>query len=772
MVAPLKPLLPRVPTAKLRTLLLLLSLLLSSGAGCGDCGSGSDGADGGAKLPTEAPQGPDGQALRTAVSFIDALPLCDIDHRGLLLDLGTEAMAGRYGWKLEAPSSIVATEHDGATWARVYDRELRLSFYLPQLTPLFVSLRAIGTGTRRVGVTLDGMGLGSLKLNRKTTRIVRTPTTRLPVDAGLHHLKLYFRGRKGSDADPYAEIDWVRIGIPDELRRTYGAPTRYDVLVPAAQLGGVPHRAIALRAPGVVRCTVRVPPHGRWRTSVGMRGSGNASVALMVRHDDTDALLLERLKLKGGPDARWTDLDVSLHRFASRVVTLELVANKTTGTGRLMFGDPAMYVPARPTASTPKARTVVLVVLDGVEKSDLPPWRTTATPHLPTMNKLVKMAAVFDEHRSASTLVSAAVASLLTGLSPRMHGLADGGARLPKSVVTIGDIARDASVRAGMFTGVPTTFASFGFESHWESFTQYPPNEGRRASAPFDDAGSWLTDTAKKADTGRPQLVVIHARGGHPPWDITPLEAAKLPPPRYTGYLRPRDAAQRIAELRGRHSKLSEADGERLRAMFFAGLHGQDASLGKLITRLQDAGRWDSTLLFVMGDVASGRRTLFADGLELDEELLNVPLYVHFPAGLFAGERVKRSTELVDITRTALLGLGLQPPDGIGGRDLASLAGGINYDAQRIRVAITNEHYSARWGPYVLLGGVDKRPRLCHLSVDPTCQFDRSGQMPIATQALFRHLVMADRHRGRRPTREPLSLDSHNAAMLKVWGLY
>jgi len=752
-------------------LLLLLLLPLSSGVGCSGCDTGSGGIDGGKKAPATA-RGPEGQALRTAVSFIDVLPLCDIDHRGLLLDLGTEAMAGRYGWKLETPSRIMASKHDGATWARVYDRQLRLSFYLPQLTPLFVSLRAIGTDTNRVGVTLDGMRLGSLKLNRKKTRIVSTPVTRLPVDAGLHELRLSFRGRKGSDAVPYAEIDWVRIGVPDELRRTYGAPTRYDVLVPTAQLGGVPHRAIALRAPGVVRCTVRVPPHGRWRTSVGMRGTGNASAALMVRHDDTDALLLERVKLKGGPDAQWTDLDVSLHRFASRVVTLELVASKTTGTGRLMFGDPALYVPQRPTASTPKARAVVVVVLNGVVKSDLPPWRTTETPHLPTMNRLAKVATVFDELRSASTLVPAAVASLLTGLSPRAHGLSDGGARLPKSVVTIGDIAREASVRAGMFTGVPTTFTSFGFEGHWESFTEYPPNEGRRASAPFVDAGSWLTDTTKKADTGRPQLVVIHARGGHPPWDITPLEAAKLPPARYTGYLRPRDAAQRIAELRGRHSKLSEGDAERLRAMFFAGLHGQDAALGKLIARLQDEGRWDSTLLIVMGDVASARRTLFADGLELDEDLLSLPLFVHFPAGLFAGKRVKQPTELVDITRTTLLGLGLQPPDDIGGRDLASVAGGISYDTQRIRIAITDEHYSARWGPYALIGRIDKRPRLCRLAIDPTCQFDHSQQMPIVTQSLFRHLVKADRHPSHRPTREPLSLDSHYAAMLKVWGLY
>ena len=40
------------------------------------------------------------------------------------------------------------------------------------------------------------------------------------MDAGQHVLQLRFRGRRSSDAEPFAELDWVRIGTPDELERT------------------------------------------------------------------------------------------------------------------------------------------------------------------------------------------------------------------------------------------------------------------------------------------------------------------------------------------------------------------------------------------------------------------------------------------------------------------------------------------------------------------------------------------------------------------------
>jgi arylsulfatase A-like enzyme len=705
------------------------------------------------------------------MELVDELPQCDVEHRGLLLDLGGSPALGSFGGKSTVPDSVVASSHDGASWARIYDRKLSLDFFWPDRGPLFVSLRALGRDAASVVVAIDGQTLGTLKLVHDEIEIQSTGTTELPFDAGLHQLQLQFRGASSGGADPFAEVDWVRIGIPDELKRTYGAPTELDVLTPAAELGGVPHRALALRAPGAIRCALRVPIGARVRMAVGIRGAGSATVAIRVRQDGEQPVVLQTVEVKGGPTAQWTDVEAPLEAFESKIVALELVALKDSGTGRLMLGDPKLVVPAPQPVVTPPARTVVWAVLDGVERAELPPWRGTPTPHLPALTKLARTATIFDQHRSPSTLVAATMASLLTGASPRLHQLADPSSRLPAAATTLAAMARGASVRAAMFTGVPTTFRPFGFGEGWDQFQEYPPNGGHLASAPLDDALVWLGDSPGPEAESRPMLAVVHARGGHPPWELTPAEANTLPPADYTGYLGPRRAGQILAEARERRAKLSDADVARMTALYYAGLSRQDQALGKLVEKLEENGRWDSTLFVVMGDVSSGLSTLFADGLELDEQLLATPLLVHFPGGQRAGDHVAWPTDAYDVARTTLLALGITPPADMPGRDLGAVAAGQDADGG-LRVAYVDDRYSARWGQFALHGQLDAPPRLCALEVDPTCSFDRKPLYPIVTQAMFRRLVALERRSPVALTREAVTIDSEMAAMLKVWGAY
>ena len=219
--------------------------------GCGGCGTDTEAPGDAASVAESADD-----RYRPAFEFVDVLPWCDLSHRGLLLDMGSGALGGRFLRTLEEPTGIVTSHHDGATWARIYDRRVRLSFYLPQTERVFVAIRAIGKDATSATVYLNDLALGTLRFGRDEIRIKSTPTTKLPLDAGLHELTLQFRGREGSGAEPFAEVDWIRVGVPDDIERTYGAPTVQNVLTPAAELGGVPHRALAVRAPESVRRTV------------------------------------------------------------------------------------------------------------------------------------------------------------------------------------------------------------------------------------------------------------------------------------------------------------------------------------------------------------------------------------------------------------------------------------------------------------------------------------------------------------------------------------
>jgi hypothetical protein len=748
----------------------LLPLALLSAA----CGTRGD--------PRTDPPKPSATATATAVAapalppsrvlfdMVQALPGCDVEHRGPLFDLGTEAVNGRHGWVRGGPAGITSVEHDGSTWGRFLDRKFQLTFTLLEPQQIFVSMRAVSYGAKNVAVALDEQPLGTLPLSRDQIKITQSPTTTLPVDAGQHTLSFRFYGRV-RDGDAYADIDWIRVGFPDESTATYGPPTQRDLVQPAAELGKVPHRSLALRAPGTVRCSLRVPAGARLRAAVGLQGAGEGEAQIRVLRDGQKPDLARTVHLEGGDKGAWSELDLPLAPWAGAIAALELSAVSAPRGGRVLFGDPQIVLAPTAAPAPVPARAVIVVVLDGVTRAELPPWNGGPVATLPALSELARTGTVFDQHRAPSTVVAASFASLLTGLSPLAHGVSDAGARLPGGLGTIAGIARDASVRTAMFTGVPYTFRAFGFAGGWERYLEHTPASGSAASAPLDDALAFMAEAAK-ADGVR-VLAVVHARGGHPPWDVTPKELTSAAPPDYSGLIEPRSAAQKIARLRRvkRAKVISDADRVRIRSLEQLALAGQDRALGALVAALKASGQWDSTLLLVTGDVGSGPDELFADALDLKEPILTLPLYAHFPGNLAAGRRIAEPTEMVDLARTALSALGLALPRNVVARDLGRLAADLDVAALAPQIAVLDERYAARWGDLVLSGKFPKPPSLCDLALDPTCAFNRREALPIAANAIFRAVVAQDVAARKAATkREPASIDADASAALNVWG--
>lgn len=738
------------------------------------CSSGAEVASGApsAKVASPDPLRPAPAVARAPFDLVAALPMCDVEHRGLLIDAGEDALIGRAGWDLAPPEGVTRVEHGGATWARVSQRTLPITFVLPESNRIFVSTRALGRGARSASVYLDDQPLGTLTFSRAAPKVVSTGTTTLPADAGLHTVTLRFTGRARDD-DAFADLDWIRIGVPDDTTATFGALTSRDLVVPNAALGGTPHRAIALRAAGSLRCALRPSASSVLEVAVGMSAAGEGSAAITVTRDGQKPEIIAQEKLAGGDKAAWTDLRASLSPFAGQVITLSLVAERAPKGGRILFGDPKIVDTSPPPAPPPAARAVILVALDGVERADLPPWSHASPDALPALSDLAQNATVFQAHRAPSTMVTTVMASLVTALSPAAHKLTDPAMRLPEAQTTIAEVARDAGVRTGMFTGVPYTFKPFGLAQGWDTVFEHLPSSGDAATMPIDTAVTWVTEISR-ADPNARLLALIHARGGHPPWHVTPKELAALQPTDYSGPIEPRRAAQTIAKARKKRNRdvLSQTDRDRIRSLQMTALAGQDRALGNLIAALKSAGLWDLTLLIVTGDVASSgsMSALFGDGLPLAEPLLTLPLYVHFPGGQHAGRQIEEPTDVVDVTYTAFTELGLD----VGkrsGRDLALLASGVSLGPSQPQIATLDTTYSARWGNLVLTGRSGAPPYLCDLLLDPTCAVNRREAMPAAVHALFRRIVAAQR--AIEPTAGPRELavvDADTAAQLKVWG--
>lgn len=683
-------------------------------------------------------------------------------------------MTGRFAWSGSAPQGAEVVEHDGSTWMRMASRQVKLFFVWPEAQRLFVAARSMGGVSKAASVSIDDQPLGTLNFAREQIRIATTGATTLPVDPGLHTLTIRFSGRQPEARDPFADLDWIRIGAPDESNATYGPPTMRDVVAKAAALSGVPHRSIALRGPGAMRCTLRFPPGSQLRTAVGLLGPGEADAQMRLLRDGDKPIELGTQHVVGGEKATWTELSLPLDAMAGKLATLELRAEGTPLGSRVLFGDPAIVVPTVPPPSTPKARAVVVVGLSGLMRDDLPPWHAGPTPSLPTLSDLAISGTTFQLHRAPTTYAGSVMASFLTALPPRAHGLTDLGARMPLGTTLLGAVAHDASLRAAMFTGVPSSFKAYGFASGWERFSEYPPFSNDPGTAPLDQAALWVTDVLRQAPEAR-LLVVVHARGGHPPWDVSPKEQAQLPPQTYTGVVETRRGAQQMAHARKRKDRkdpvFSPDDVQRAKALASVALAQEDRSLGALVAALKTAGIWESTVFMVTGEVGSSVDSFYSEGEDLAEQKLTLPLYVRFPDGRYAGAQVNLPTEIWDLTQTALSALGISFSSHGLGRDLSAIASGLEDSSAEPQIATLDERYSVRWGELIMTGRYDAAPFLCDLSVDPTCAFNRRDAMPLALQALFRRMMERDSATRLEGTkREPVTLDADTAAAMRVWG--
>ncbi|MEB2321471.1 MAG: sulfatase-like hydrolase/transferase [Sorangiineae bacterium] len=747
---------------------------------CGRSTSSPTPAPASASAPRVAGAPPLASAPRLGTDHLDLvneLPRCEVRHRGLSFDFGTPQLRSRRGWSSSPSDASADVEREGATFERLFARRASYDFWLDEPEEkVTLSVRVHGGVAQRLGAEVDGQGLGSAKLTTGETRVVDLPGSSTTLARGRHTLTVRLSGGRatGGNREPYAELDWARLGPGDELSATYSAPTLKDIVVDEP-LDGQPRRSIALRAASSVRCTLRPAADARLRVALGYWGDGRGAAELRVLRDGEAPVTLAERRVTGGPGATWTPIDVALGSYASELIVLELGVTDASQGGRVLFGDPVIEHARRELPALPRASTVVLVIAASMERRLVPPWGPIEG--LGALGELARGGAAFSGYRAPITVPAGAVASMLTGLDPRAHTLEDPAARLPANVRTIAETVKEASGRAAMFTGVPTTSTAFGFESGWDRFEFVSPVQDLPATEPYLRAARWLDQELAQGPARR--FVVIHERGLHPPWDLDGDAVAKLPPEEYEGVVDARRGGILLAGVRGgsdrKPHRLEPADWTRLRAIETAVMLRQNAGLAKVLDTLERHDAWDDALVVFVGDVASGELSgvPFEPAGPLTEDRLVVPLLVKFPQGKFAGVEAKGPATAVDIARTVLRALDLRVPDSVGGVDLWSTANGISPVIGRPLVATLGDTYATLIGTWMLRGRLGRAPRLCALDVDPSCVSDVLGENPIAAQALWRwtyDVESAELLPGHKVMREPADIDLDTAAALTVWG--
>jgi hypothetical protein len=757
---------------------IALAALLVALAGCrkedARPGTHAAGSVSPASVDAPAPAWQPGQAEPERIDLLKELPRCEIEHHGRLLDFGVAQQPAR-GFAIaqaEAPASI---DRGGDSFERIFTRETLLDFWLDEPAAVVsVTLRLHPVNARWVSVGLDDKRLGQQKLVPGETRTLAF-AGQGALARGRHRVALRFWGAARGSKEPLVDLDWLRIGPPLESGANYAAPTLQDV-VSDVVLDGVPKRAIVLRAPSVVRCFMRPSSDARLRLGLGFWGAGRGTAEVALVSDDKAARVLSTRKLSGGDSASFTPVSLDLSAAAGEVVGLELRATEGTRGGRVVFGDPLISRATAETPRVPPARTVVLVVFSGVDRGRLPPWGPA--PGLPVLSDLVKHAIAFSAHRAPTGVPAGSLATLLSGVSPQVHGIQVPGEKLRSKLVTAAETLKEAGGRTAFFSGVPTSFAPFGLGAGFDTFEAISPVVDQPATEPLARAQSFLEQELVSGGSVQ-RLIVVQLRGGHPPWDLTREETALLKPQEYGGILDPRRGGIVLGALRERSRKTARRIGDddwiRLRALHDAALAKQDAALGKLIASLKTRGAWNDTLLIVTSDVSlgNGPEIPFEPSAPLTEDRLLLPLIARFPGDALAGREVATPTTAADAAFTMLRALGLDVSKRAGS-DLFARGSGTDALDGSTDVATNATDYSARLGNWLLRGTRGKLPRLCAQDIDPACTTDLLDQRPVAARALWLsafELAAADARAAQQlgPSQRA-ELDPETQAALTVWG--
>jgi hypothetical protein len=715
--------------------------------------------------------GPKARTAQTPSPVIDLLriaPDCDLEHRGLVLELGETGSEARDRFSFAKPPLWPRVTHGGTTYARIDQRRASFEFWVDApLTVRTLTALARPGGVDRAAVTIDQHRVTTLRPG-PSPEVSVSKIREITLAPGPHRLTLDLPGR--SDTARTFDVAWIRLGGPSDDPSDL-PPARRDVLR-EVDVGGDQRPAVVLRSGGAFRCAVWVPKGARVRTEIGLWGTGSGGAELAAIDSGARTVLSSYLLDSKEEQPAWRAVDLDLGAYGGRAVELELRATGVTSGTRLAFAGPRVVVPDVPEATIPRAKRAIVITLSGLLREHRP--ATFAEYGLPSLASFARAATFYPEYRNATTSVLGVMASVLTGLEPWQHGVSEDTDRLPQSRPTFAETLAAGGGEAGFFSGVPLSFEGFGLGRGFERYVSISPAEDRSATDPLDEAQAWLG--AHQADEGA-VLAIVHLRGAHPPFDIDRDRTRGLPPKEYGGDLDARRAAIQLADIRARRpvarQQMPEEDWQRLESLRRAALLDLDARLARFFTWLGATFADDSTLLIVMGDVPAGERPHipYEENAPLSEEYLRSLLLVQHPGGHLSGQTLSGLFTTTDITHTLGRSLDVELAPGSGALDLAHDQAST-FAARRLQIAYRGGAYSALLGPMRLSGKDGQLPALCDISLDPSCSEDRRGRELTLLRALWavaRRRISPELER--RPLAETREPEERLDNALIVWGL-
>jgi arylsulfatase A-like enzyme len=483
-----------------------------------------------------------------------------------------------------------------------------------------------------------------------------------------------------------------------------------------------------------------LPDGGRWFLETGValpplsRSPGHLDVILQADEPRRLATLVAN-------GAEWRDVLFELPTLGPRSrLSLRCLS------GEVFLGAPILVPESARSARLPN---ILLISLDTVRADHLDPW---GGPGLtPELTSFAARSVVFERTVAQAPVTRESHQSIMTGLQVPKHAGHEHWV-LPEGIPTLASRLADAGYRTAAFTDGGMVSAAFGFSRGFERYAEYSADVRVKphVRAIFDQCLSWV----QRTEGPNPWFAFVHTYEAHSPykdhedqssppllvrWDREPASLESLAEKIIPLGASPRWSPDRLLDM-AKHHYASE-------------VRYLDGALAGFLRSLEQEGLLENTLVVVLSDHGEGffEHGLVSHGNSVYEELIEVPLLLHFPGGEYAGTRVRGVVQTVDLFPTVLDFLELPPSDETDG---ASLLPACRSGRAERRPALSADPqlFSVTLWPWKLIVPRDGKPCVLYgLDADPGETRDvLADAQPALVDSLVAPLVelLVSAHRG------------------------
>jgi arylsulfatase A-like enzyme len=455
-------------------------------------------------------------------------------------------------------------------------------------------------------------------------------------------------------------------------------------------------------------------------------------------------------------------------------------------------------------------RNIVLLLVDTLRADALGTYgyaRATS----PNLDRLAGKGLVFEDVMAPAPSTLPSTASVLTGLTPAHHGVAElilsrsprDSRKLDPGVTTLAQLAARGGYDTAAFVTNIFLAPGNGFEL---GFAEYN-------SQPFRDAG-WIAAAVSEwlvAHRRDRFLLYVHFYDPHTPYsapepfygmfgrDYQGAIDHNLSNPwleRSLGTIRavtggwPVDIDESLGEEArleaGRRVRAGPGLPARLRDLYDGEVRYWDDALAVVERALRDAGLWDDTIVAVVADhgEAFGEGSHLGHGFDLDPTVLHVP-FILFGGGVGPPRRISVPASLVDVAPVLLELAGLPVPPGLDGEPLSVLeAGGrevrtlfaSTLQYARAEPGETTERQpaflarNASWEAVHLARDDDWRLRRCGAGGEPVARAVVADEVPVELRAALAAYEEAMQQAERAADVRDTAIDEHELEALRALG--